>query len=161
VLFGPNSAGKTSVLEAAEQLITRAEIRRVDPADLAEVYADGSVFFDLPGADFPGSPDSEIYRWLLCGERSDAREWDWLGDGTSERIRHAGLGQAREYLAGRLAGIGSAGMSADRLLLARSLFSPAAVFFVVMDAGIVMLARLSSLPSDAAEAASRIAAAAR
>jgi energy-coupling factor transporter ATP-binding protein EcfA2 len=159
VLFGPNSAGKTSVLEAAEQLITRADIRRVDPAELVEVYADGSVFFDLPGADVPGSRDAEIYRWLLCGERSNAREWDWLGDGTSERIWHASLDQACEYLAGRLAGTGSAGTSADRVLLARSLFSPAAVFFVVLDAGVVMLARLSSLPGDAAEAASRVAAA--
>lgn len=160
VLFGPNSAGKTSVLEAVEQLITRAEIRRVDPADLAEVYADGSVFFDLPGADVPGSPDAEIYRWLLCGERSDVQEWDWLGNGTSDRIRHASLSQARDYLADRLAGSGSAGTPADRILLARSLFSPDAVFFVVLDAGIVMLARLSSLPGDAAEAVSRVAASA-
>jgi len=99
VLFGPNSAGKTSVLEAAEQLITRAEIRRVDPANLELDDADGSVFFNLPGADVPGSPDSETYRWLLCGEPSQEAAWDWLGAGTSERIRHAHLAQAREYLA--------------------------------------------------------------
>jgi hypothetical protein len=160
VLFGPNSAGKTSVLEAAEQLITRAEIRRVDPADQWGVYADGSVFFDLPGADFTGSPDSETYRWLLCGEHSDEPAWDWLGDGISEQIRHASLGQAREYLADRLARSGTAGTLGDRMLLARSLFSPDVAFFVVLDAAIVILARLSSLPRDATAAASRAAAAA-
>jgi energy-coupling factor transporter ATP-binding protein EcfA2 len=160
VLFGPNSAGKTSVLEAAEQLITRAELRRVDPADQWQVRADGSVFFDLPGADLPGTPDAETYRWLLCGERSDETTWDWLGDGTSERIRRASLGQAREHLTDTLARSGAAGTLADRMLLTRSLLSPDAVFFVVLDDGIVMLARLSSLPSEAAAAAGRIAAAA-
>jgi energy-coupling factor transporter ATP-binding protein EcfA2 len=159
VLFGPNSAGKTSALEAAEQLITQAEIRRADPADPVEVYADGSVFFDLPAADVPGSADAETYRWLLCNAHSDERAWDWLGDGTSERIRHADLGQAREYLADRLASSGTAGTQKNRILLARSLFSPGAVFFVVRDAGIVLLARKSSLPDDAVEAATRIAAA--
>ena len=79
------------------------------------------------GDDVPGSPDSETYRWLLCGEPSEEAAWDWLGAGTSERIRHAHLAQACEYLADRLAGIGSAGTRADRMLLARSLFSSDAV----------------------------------
>lgn len=83
MLFGPNSVGKTSVLEAVEQLITRAEIRRAYPADQWDVYADGSVFFDLSEADIPDSPDSETHRWLLCGESSDEQAWDWLGDGTN------------------------------------------------------------------------------
>jgi recombinational DNA repair ATPase RecF len=38
VLFGPNSSGKTSVLEAVEQLITQAGTLRADPAG-----ADGVV----------------------------------------------------------------------------------------------------------------------
>jgi len=160
VLFGPNSAGKTSVLEAVELLIAPSEPRRVDPGAREDVFAYGSVFFELSGADLPGSADAETYRSLLCGEHGDEPTWDWLEDGISERIRHATLSQAREHLADRLAGGGPAGTRADRILLARSLFNPDAVFFVGLDDGIVMLARLSSLPGDAAEAAGQVAAAA-
>jgi hypothetical protein len=158
VLFGPNSAGKTSVLEAAGQLIARAEIRRADPADQMEVRAEGSVFFDLPGADVPGSADAEAYRWLLCGEHSDEGAWEWLGDGTSERIRRADLGEARTYLADLFAASGSAGTLADRILLAGGLFLAGAAFFLVDDGGVVLLVRAASLPSDTVGAATRIAA---
>ncbi len=80
VLLGPNSDGKTSVLDA-EELITRAEIRRAHPADPVEVHAEGSAFFDPSGADVPASGDAQTYRWLLCGEHSVERAWDLPGDG--------------------------------------------------------------------------------
>ena len=48
----------------------------------------------ISGDDVPGSPDSKTYRWLLCGEASAEATSDWLGAGTSERIRHAHLAQA-------------------------------------------------------------------
>ena len=66
VLFGPNSAGKTSALEAAEHLITRADIRRVDPAERWDVNVLGSVAYALPDAEMPGSADADTYRWLLA-----------------------------------------------------------------------------------------------
>jgi recombinational DNA repair ATPase RecF len=50
VLFGPNSAGKTSVLEAATELIRTSATHRSDPGELDEVYAVGSLWFSLPGA---------------------------------------------------------------------------------------------------------------
>jgi hypothetical protein len=81
VLFGPNSAGKTSVLEAAEHFITRVDVGRTDPAEVWQLDLRGSVFFDLPAADMADSADAETYRWLLCGERSDEHGWEWLGEG--------------------------------------------------------------------------------
>src|SRR6266567_3651524 len=157
VLFGPNSSGKTSVLEAAEQLIARSAIRRTDPAEVWELYAEGSVTFALPAADADGSSDAEVYRWLLCGDHSDERAWDWLGDDTSERIRGAGLGDAREQLAARLAQSGVAGSRADRELLARSLFDPGAAFFLAGDGGVLLHARSASLTTETLAAATRIA----
>src|SRR6266704_995828 len=157
VLFGPNSSGKTSVLEAAEQLIARSAIRRTDPAEVWELYAEGSVTFALPAADADGSSDAEVYRWLLCGDHSDERAWDWLGGYTSERIRGAGLGDAREQLAARLAQSGVAGSRADRELLARSLFDPGAAFFLAGDGGVLLHARSASLTTETLAAATRIA----
>lgn len=159
VLFGPNSAGKTSVLEAVEQLITRAEVRRTDPADPVEAHAYGSVVFDLPAAGVAGSADAETYRWLLCGQHSTERAWDWLGEGTSESIRAVGLTQARAVLAALLADSGAAGQQVDRVLLATSLLDPGVVFIVVHDGGVYLLAREPSLPAEVLAAAAQIAAA--
>ena len=47
VLFGPNSAGKTSVLEAVEHLITQAGTLRPDPGADEDPTVQGSVTFDL------------------------------------------------------------------------------------------------------------------
>jgi hypothetical protein len=55
VLFGPNSAGKTSVLEAVEDLITQTGTLRADPGADDEPLVIGSVIFDLPAADVVGS----------------------------------------------------------------------------------------------------------
>jgi recombinational DNA repair ATPase RecF len=67
VLFGPNSAGKTSVLEAAVELLRAASSPRIDPRGAEDVFATGSIRFTLPGAGISGSPDAEMYRDLLNG----------------------------------------------------------------------------------------------
>jgi hypothetical protein len=62
VLFGPNSAGKTSVLEAAVELLRAASSSRVDPGVSADVLASGSVTFALPGAGIAGTLDNQLFQ---------------------------------------------------------------------------------------------------
>ena len=75
VLFGANSAGKTSALEAARELLTAASSRRIDPGEPEEqdVSATGSIVFTLPDAGISGSPGAELYTALLTGEHAAAR----------------------------------------------------------------------------------------
>ena len=158
VLFGPNSAGKTSVLEAATELIRTSATHRSDPGELDEVYAVGSLWFSLPGADIAGSPDAETYRSLLCGEYTDGWAWDWLGQGTAELLKGARLDEARAYLVDRLAQLGQAGESGDREVLARVIFDSGAHLFIADIDGVHLFVQRSALPGEALEAAARIAA---
>ena len=164
VLFGPNSAGKTSVLEAVEQLFTQAAALRADPADFSDVDVTGSVWFDLPGAGLPGSEDARLYRSLLCGEYgraggsgSSEDRWGWLRDGLTAQLKDADLGEARLLLASALASAGSAGSMEDRELLARFVFDPSAVLFTASDLGVDLVAFGPSMPAVAMDAARRIA----
>jgi hypothetical protein len=157
VLFGPNSAGKTSVLEAATELIRTSATQRSDPGELDEVYAVGSLWFALPGSDIVGSPDAEMYRSLLCGEYTDGWAWDWLGQGTAELLKGANLDEVRAYLVDRFTQFGQAGESSDREVLARSIFDSSALFIADIQ-GVHLLVRRSALPGEALEAATRIAA---
>ena len=143
VLFGPNSAGKTTVLEAVEHVFTQAGKLRTDPGVPDELTVMGSVTFDLPGADVADSPDGRIYRSLLCGEyikvrsgSSDEDEpwtsddpWAWLCDEITGKLKEAPVDQARSLLAEALAKKGSSGAREERELLARSLFDPEVVYF--------------------------------
>src|SRR5947208_16481169 len=73
VLFGANSSGKTSVLEAVEEILTRNRRRRFDPAQgQGEVPTSGYVWFELDGANVPGNPDAELHRSLKTGEMTEA-----------------------------------------------------------------------------------------
>jgi hypothetical protein len=67
VLFGPNTAGKSSVLEAAEQLITRAEIRRADLCRPGGGLCRAVGLLRPPGADVSSSADAETYRRIRKG----------------------------------------------------------------------------------------------
>jgi len=78
VLFGPNSAGKTSVLEAAVELLMAGSHLRTDPGLLEDVWAQGSVWFALPRAGISGSPDAELYRAFLTGGQAGGHGWDGL-----------------------------------------------------------------------------------
>jgi hypothetical protein len=165
VLFGPNSAGKTSVLEAVEHLITQACMLRHDPGADEDPIVLGSVTFDLPAAGVAGSEDALIYRSLLCGEYSkpgvfgdSGDPWDWLKDGLSERLRGAGLDQAKSLLAEALARSGDAGSFEDREVLARSVFDPDAAYFSADLTNMNLNVRGSSLRAEARDAARRIAA---
>jgi hypothetical protein len=165
VLFGQNSAGKTSVLEAVEQLFTQAAALRADPADTSDLDVTGSVLFDLPGADVPSSEDARLYRSLLCGEYATAGgsgssedPWGWLRDGLTSQLKDADLGEARSVLVDALASTGSAGTPEDRELLARSIFDPSAAFFTASDLGINVAAFGPSMPAVTMDAARRIAA---
>jgi hypothetical protein len=70
VLFGVNSGGKTSVLEAVEHVLTQASAVRADPGADDEPFVMGSVWLELPAAGAAGSDDARLYRSLLRGEHS-------------------------------------------------------------------------------------------
>jgi hypothetical protein len=166
VLFGPNSAGKTSVLEAVEELVARAATVRADPGEDDDPYVLGSVTFDVPGAGVAGSKDAQLYRSLLCGEYTgpdmfgnSGDAWAWLREGLSERLKDADLGAAISVLAEALVGSGDAGSITDRQVLARSIFDPDAVYFADGLTSISLNVDGPSLPAKAMDAAERIASA--
>lgn len=107
MLFGPNSAGKTSVLEAVEDLITQTGTLRADPGADDEPLVIGSVIFDLPAADVVGSDDARLYASMLRGEYIKPglfgitqNPWSWLEKKLHERLKNADLDQAKSLLSG-------------------------------------------------------------
>jgi hypothetical protein len=165
VLFGANSAGKTSVLEAAEYLITQAGVLRSDPGDNDDSFVLGSVMFDLPAAGIAGSEDARMYLALLTGEHSKpglfgepADPWAELGEGLTRRLTGTDLDQARALLAEALACAGGTDASEDRQILACSVFDPDVVYFSADQSSIGLSVDGTSLPEEAQDAARRIAA---
>jgi AAA domain, putative AbiEii toxin, Type IV TA system len=129
VLFGPNSAGKTSVLEAAVEILMAASRSRIDPGVLRDVFAIGSVRFTLPDAEISGSPDAELYGALLKGDYAGSRDWEELEYEAAVLLRDKPIDDAPEWLASRLGDAGPAGQHPDREILARAVLYPAAAFF--------------------------------
>jgi energy-coupling factor transporter ATP-binding protein EcfA2 len=137
VLFGANSAGKTSVLEAVEDLITSAGSFRPDPGAEEDPFVLGTVMFDLPAANMVDSGDARLYLALLRGEYckpgifGDPPEypWGWLGEEYRASLKDADLEQAKAMLADALARAGDAGSAQDRELLSTSVFEPTAAYF--------------------------------
>ena len=171
VLFGANSAGKTSALEAAVELLTAASSRRIDPGQPEEqdVSAKGSILFTLPDAGISGSPGAELYTALLTGEHAGGQAWKGLAPDAADLLRGKAAGDAREWIASRLVEAGRAGLLPDREILARSVLDPAATYFVadshpanpnlVEDSDEVRMGvAAAQLPGDVIEAAHRIAA---
>jgi hypothetical protein len=160
VLFGANSAGKTSALEAAVELLTAASSRRIDPGEPEEqdVPATGSIVFTLPDAGISGSPGAELYTALLTGEHAGGQAWTGLAPDAADLLRGKAAGDAREWIASRLVEAGRAGLLPDREILARSVLDPAAAYFTADSEEVDMGAIASRLPGDVIEAAHRIAA---
>jgi len=162
VLFGPNSAGKTTVLEAAQQILAGAAAWRTDPGG-EEEYVDGSVSFALPAAGVDESEDARVYLSLLRGEHSKPDElfgfsgdpWDWLGDGYTGRLRAAEASQVPTLLAVALAEAGSTGELEDRMLLAREIFEHGACYFTSGGMEISMTACWRAMSPAACDAARR------
>jgi AAA domain, putative AbiEii toxin, Type IV TA system/AAA ATPase domain len=165
VLFGPNSAGKTSVLEVVEHLLAQEREYRSDPGDDDNAVVLGSVMFDLPAASIANSDDALLYQALLRGEYNKAGlfgapedPWAWLQDGLGERLKDADLDGALSLLAESLARSSAVGSREDRDILARAVFYPEAVYFWADLSNVSLNADLELLPSAARDAASRIAA---
>jgi AAA domain, putative AbiEii toxin, Type IV TA system len=159
VLFGPNSAGKTFVLEAAGELLRGADSSRTDPGLMGEVlWAAGSVWFTLPGAGINGSPDAELYRALLNGEYAGGRAWEGLTPEAAALLKGKSAHDAREWIAARFADVGRADLRPDREILARGMLDPAAAFFVADGGEVFMNADPSKIPDDVIEAARGVAA---
>lgn len=119
VLFGANSSGKTSVLEAIEEILTRKQRRRFDPAEGRDrVPISGYVWFELDKAHIPGHPDAELHRALKVESA-----WAIVGKGVSEVFRGATAQEVEDTVAMLLADAGRAGTREDRQQLARALVS--------------------------------------
>jgi hypothetical protein len=164
VLFGPNSAGKTSVLEAAEYIVTQAGVLRSDPVDPEEAYVLGSITFVLPAAEVAASGDARLYRSLLWGEYVTPgvfdemdEPWQWLGEGVRDRLKGMSFEEGRTLLIGLMAGAGAAGGVDDRRLLATSLLDPAANYFRADGLTVYLYAFAPAMSVDAMDAARRIA----
>jgi AAA domain, putative AbiEii toxin, Type IV TA system/AAA domain len=166
VLFGPNSAGKTSVLEAVQDLISQRGNFRSDPGgEDDDTGALGAVFFELPEADIAGSTDARLYQELLRGElhgpdlfgNPQDPPWAWLDESLDERLKNANLDEARSMVSRALEQSGEAGGARAREILARALLDPSAVYFSENLSSISMNVYFASLPPDAANAARRIA----
>ena len=160
VLFGVNSAGKTSVLEAAVELLTAVSSSRVDPGgpEDEDVPATGAIWFTLPDAGISGSPGAGLYTALLTGEHADGQAWEELAPDAAGVLRDKTAGDAREWIASRLVEAGRAGLPADREILARGVLDPAAAYFGADSDDVGMHAHASRLPGDVIDAAHRIAA---
>lgn len=163
MLFGPNSAGKTTVLEAVGNLLGREGSLRADPGD-EDPLVIGWVMFDFPGAGSPDSEDARLYRALLRGDYNGPGlwgitedPWGWIQDGLSKRIRGTALDQVQAVLAESLARAGDAGSREDRDLLARAVFDPGAVYFWADDGNVSSNVQFGRLPAAAADAARRLA----
>lgn len=160
VLLGENSAGKTSVLEAAVELLTVGGSRRIDPGwpEEQDAPATGSIWFTLPDAGIGDSPGAELYRELLTGEHLGGQAWEELAPDLAGLLRGKTAGDAREWIASRLVEAGRAGLLPDREILARSVLDPASVFFVAGSEAVDMHVYSPGLPGDVIDAAHRIAA---
>jgi predicted ATPase len=165
VLFGPNSAGKTSVLEAVAEVITDAGGLRSDPGQVDDEDVMGSVTFALPKAGTAGTDDARTFASLLSGEQAgpslfgeSTYPWPWLAEELRASLLKAKAHGARAILAAALAGAGPAGTARDRMLLARAVFNPGLVFFSADAVSISMSVYRPLIPAAAIRAAGRIAA---
>ena len=159
VLFGPNSAGKSSVLEAAVELLGAGSHLRTDPGLVEDVLAQGSVWFALPGAGIGGSPDAGLYRALLNGEQPGGWAWDDLAPAEEAGLlKEMTVDDAREWIASHLIRAGWAGDARDRETLARSILDPSSAFFIAGLGGVFLGVDAARIGGDAMEAARRIAA---
>jgi hypothetical protein len=122
LLFGANSSGKTTVLEAISDIVGSGVEARFDPADQYSRVIMGVVEFDLPGAGLGREPDTELFRALICGEFGDGTSWKWLDDDPPELLRGATIEDAKAYLVESLVRPGVSGGDDDRLVVAEHAF---------------------------------------
>lgn len=125
VLFGPNSGGKSTILEATRELLgAKGQLRRDPGDDGGDPYAMGSIWFDLPAAGLSGSADERLMRDLLVGAFADQKTLPWtdLDAETPALLADATLEEAKRYLIDLLVEHGSAGDPEDRAILAAAAF---------------------------------------
>ncbi len=161
VLFGPNSAGKTTVLEAVRDALSAKRSARIDPGDWDEPFHAAEVAFELPGAGLAGSEDSELLRDLLArkygpGEHHDAvvPPFDALDREAAELLADCSLEEVTTYLVDALVKTGGAGTLEDRRCFAGALFDNP--IFTTDSSYIVLCVSPEQLGSTASAAAARI-----
>src|SRR5262249_54389733 len=103
VLFGPNSGGKTTVLEAVRELLGSTGFLRQDPVDHEMrgdyTYALGVLSFELPGAHLAGTADHQVMRDLLVGMYStDHHPFDFVDSDAHDLLVDASFDETVSYL---------------------------------------------------------------
>jgi hypothetical protein len=159
VLFGANSSGKTTVIDAVRELLAgQGEIRRDPFSNEGEPMVEGWVIFELVGMDLEDHPDREFYRRLFTGELSKGDvEWPWrfIDEGTVTLLRDLDVNEAQEYIVQAYAERPGPGTRDDRLLLANELIRTR-FFQSVAWEGTWLIAFPDELSAGAREAAERI-----
>ena len=159
LLFGANSSGKTSVLEAISQILGSEMEVRIDPADYDSRVVHGMVEFDLPGVATGKEPDAELFRRLICGEYENGTSWKWLDDDAAELLRGEKEEDARQYLVERLVEASTSGSGDDRLLVAEEAFRSLVFVASPLQCSIVVDGSRFTKSRSARAAAARIVAA--
>lgn len=129
VLIGPNSAGKTTALEAVREALRAKGAVRVDPGDRDQPLHGAEVEFELPGAALAGSEDRQLLRDLLAGRYGPGAGHDAvvpplaaLDPEAVELLADCPLEEVTNYLVDEYVKRGNAGTPEDRRCLASALF---------------------------------------
>lgn len=157
VLYGTNSSGKTTVLEAVSSMLAGAR-PRIDPFvnDPSVGDAKGRIFFELDCAEVPGHADAELYLRLMSMRDVGLELASGFGPDLPFILDGADAETVRATLMEAYVEQSEAGTREDRVLVAEHAFRSRFFMFEFETLGVWLVARP---PEDATtrEAVKRVA----
>lgn len=161
VLFGPNSAGKTNVLEAVRSFISGADTDRVDRSDFNSAHPDGDPYWidsvlaiELADVDVSGHADASWYDRAWTGELGEPISSDGAPDELITARTEATADGVRARFVDEL--LKGPGAKADRRLLAQAIIQ--ARRFAVDNLATWVVVRRNDLTAETVAAVKRLAA---